>query len=62
MRCYTADFETTTKAEDCRVWAYGVCEIGNVDNFTYGNNIEGFLKFCEKSENASFYFHNLKSI
>jgi hypothetical protein len=24
---YTADFETTTDENDCRVWAYGVCEV-----------------------------------
>lgn len=33
MSRYTADFETTTDPNDCRVWAYGICEIGNTDNF-----------------------------
>lgn len=56
----TADFETTTDPEDCRVWAFGVCMIGNPDFFIYGNNIDDFLKFCEKSNNATLYFHNLK--
>ena len=58
---FTADFETTTDENDCRVWAYALCEIGNIDNFIYGNNIEDFIKFCsDKKENYQLYFHNLK--
>lgn len=57
---YSADFETTTDPNDCRVWAWGVCEIGKPDNFHYGNSIESFIGFCEKSENSTFYFHNEK--
>ena len=61
MKCFTADFETTTDANDCRVWAYAICEIGNVDNFQYGNNIESFINFCRnKKENYKIWFHNLK--
>lgn len=61
MRKFTADFETTTDELDCRVWAYGICEIGNHTNFKYGNNIEDFIKFCaNKKENYVIYFHNLK--
>lgn len=60
-RKFTADFETTTDVNDCRVWAYALCEIGNVDNFIYGNNIEDFIKFCsDKKENYLILFHNLK--
>ena len=29
---FTADFETTTDKNDCRVWAWAVCEIGVIDN------------------------------
>ena len=57
---FTADFETTTNEEDCRVWAWGTCEIGNPVNFSYGNNIDSFFEFMETSKNADFYFHNLK--
>ena len=59
---YTADFETNVSEEDCRVWAYAICEIGNPDNFIYGNSIEDFIKWCfnDKKENYSLYFHNLK--
>lgn len=62
-RCkkYTADFETTTDPDDCRVWAYALCEIGNVDNFIHGNNIKDFINFCANTkENYQLYFHNLK--
>ena len=60
MRRFTADFETTTDENDCRVWAYALCEIGNVKNFIYGNNIEDFIDFCMQKENYTLYFHNLK--
>lgn len=55
-----ADFETTTNELDCRVWAWGVCEIGNPNYFIHGNNIDEFFNFCENSENSTIYFHNLK--
>ena len=60
MRRFTADFETTTDENDCRVWAYAICEIGNINNFIYGNNIDDFIEFCMKKENYVLYFHNLK--
>lgn len=61
MRRFTADFETNVSEEDCRVWAYSICEIGNIDNFIYGNSIVDFLKWCSnKKENYTLYFHNLK--
>ena len=61
MRRFTADFETNVSEDDCRVWAYSICEIGNVENFIYGNNIEDFINWCaNKKENYTLYFHNLK--
>lgn len=61
MRKFTADFETTTDPNDCRVWAYAICEIGNINNFYYGNSIDEFIEFCKnKRENYILYFHNLK--
>ena len=56
----TADFETTVNEDDCRVWAWGVCEIGNHNYFQYGNDIDGFMDYMKKSNNSTFYFHNLK--
>ena len=61
MKKFTADFETNVSVEDCRVWAYAICEIGNIDNFKYGNCIEDFIKWCQNGrENYIVYFHNLK--
>lgn len=61
MRKFTADFEINVDENDCRVWAYALCEIGNTDNFIYGNNIADFIDWCaNKKENYVLYFHNLK--
>lgn len=61
MKKYTADFETTTKADDCRVWAYAISEIGNPDYFVYGNSLDDFMDICaDPKHNAVYYFHNLK--
>ena len=61
MRKFTADFETNVNEKDCRVWAWAVSEIGNTDNFEYGNDIEGFINWCaNKRNNYVVYFHNLK--
>lgn len=58
---FTADFETTTRLDDCRVWAYAICEIGNPDNFIYGNNIDDFMEWCaDPKNNYLLLFHNLK--
>lgn len=56
---FTADFETTTDPLDCRVWAYGLCEINNTTNFIYGNSLDDFMKLCREQE-LTLYFHNLK--
>ena len=56
---YTADFETTTELEDCRVWAAAVCEIGNVDNIEHGSNVDWFVNWCRRNESCIVYFHNL---
>lgn len=59
MRTYTADFETTTDPEDCRVWAYAVCDVNNTDFVLYGNSIDGFIEWLEAAANCHVYFHNL---
>ena len=60
-RCFSADFETTTDENDCRVWAYAVCNIDDPSDFRYGNSIEDFIKFCaEPKINYKLFFHNLK--
>ena len=59
MRSFTADFETTTYLEDCRVWAYALCDIDNTDNVLYGNSIEDFMSLLETLPDCRVYFHNL---
>lgn len=58
---YVADFETTTIEEDCHVWAYALCEVGNSDNILIGASINGFMDWCShQKDNPKIYFHNLK--
>lgn len=57
---FTADFETTTQEEDCRVWAFGICDIDNPDTFVYGNSINVFISYIQSHCGDTFYFHNLK--
>lgn len=58
---FTADFETTTQEEDCRVWVVGFCEIGNTDNFFWYKTIEEMMEFLiMEPESHTLYFHNLK--
>ena len=58
---YVGDFETATWLDDeTYVWAYAICEIGNIDNIIIGNNINDFMDFCKKEKNPIIYFHNLK--
>lgn len=57
---YVADFETTTNPEDCRVWLWGLYNIGN-EEFKYGNTIdECFDTIFSLPSKSKIYFHNLK--
>lgn len=60
MPSYAADFETTTDADDCRVWAWATCEVGDFGNMQFGNDIESFMDWCEVHSGSRVYFHNLK--
>ena len=61
MRKFTCDFETTTDPEDCRVWAYALCEIGHPENFLYGNSLYDLMDWLyTQKDNIKLYFHNLK--
>ena len=57
---FSADFETITDENDCRVWAWGICDIPyTFANF--GNSIESFFEHLKTlKENSKIYFHNLK--
>ena len=57
---YTADFETTTDLEDCRVWAWALCNVNNTDEFVFGNSVQTLMDWCSKKRNLTLYFHNLK--
>lgn len=58
---YVADFETITDPNDCRVWAYATCNIDDYTDISYGNSIDDFFKWCEKTcNNETVFFHNLK--
>lgn len=59
-KCYSADFETNVNEEDCRVWAYSICEVDDPEKFYYGNSIESFFEFLKSHTNAKYFFHNLK--
>lgn len=56
---YTADLETTTDPDDCRVWAWGVCVVGAVDTFTYGTELDDLLSYMMQNP-GRYWFHNLK--
>lgn len=57
---FTADFETTTDDDDCRVWAWSICSIDEKFEFSYGNNISTIFDFFQQHGNAKYYWHNLK--
>lgn len=55
---YTADFETTTDPDDCRVWGYGLQEIGD-HGVELGTDIDEFMNRIDHG-NSVIYFHNLR--
>lgn len=58
---FSADFETTTTPDDCRVWAWGACEVSkNPCEYHIGNDINSFMEWCFKQKNPCLYFHNAK--
>ena len=61
MKKFVADFETATWIEDSSfVWAWALCEVGNVENIKLGNTIESFFDEIQKEFNPVILFHNLK--
>ena len=58
-RLAEADFETTTDPADCRVWAWAVCFVDDIEHVYYGEDIESFLLFCSREPSLMAYFHNL---
>ena len=65
MKNYVADFETTTLADDCRVWAYAIVDIEDTErpnpDVIIGTNIDGFIEWCRKQKKPTkIFFHNLR--
>lgn len=59
--CFAGDFETTTDENDCRVWAFSMCNVEDFNEFIYGNSIEEFFDICQDYlNNYKIWFHNLK--
>lgn len=59
--CFAGDFETTTDENDCRVWAYALCNVDDPSEFIYGNSIDEFFEICQDYlHNYKIWFHNLK--
>ena len=61
VKCYSADFETITKEDDARVWAYALSNVDNHEEFIYGNSLDDFMQWCANPRhNYKLWFHNLK--
>jgi hypothetical protein len=56
---FVADFETTTKADDCRVWGWGIARIDAPDDVYMSHTIDEFVERVS-GLNGVVYFHNLK--
>lgn len=56
---YVADFETTVKADDCRVWLWAMCRIDDVDDWVHGTTITSFMDAVFSLGRSHVYFHNL---
>lgn len=60
MDTFVADFESTTTKENCHVWAWAACQVGDTDNLYIGTDIDEFMLWCEtRPENVKVWFHNL---
>ena len=59
-KAYTADFETTANPDDCRVWAWAICNIEDFNEVYYGADITSFMQKIKELSNCSLYFHNLR--
>ena len=55
---FCADFETTTVEDDCRVWSWGIIQVGKLRNYVDGTTLDGFMSHIAERA-AHIYFHNL---
>ena len=55
---WVSDFETTTLAEDCRVWAWAICNVEDTRIVEIGKDLDSYMtRICQTS--STHYFHNL---
>lgn len=59
MQMAVADFETITRADDCRVWAWAVAQVAKSPSTTYGTDIRSFLSYVATAPKRLYWFHNL---
>ena len=59
---YSCDFETNNYEDDCRIWAWGSCEIWKENSFEYGRDMDDFIDwlFQKERRGSICYFHNAK--
>lgn len=55
---FVADFETTTRVDDCRVWLWSAVQLGS-DAPEWGKDITSFIKWLMNGDRI-VHFHNLK--
>lgn len=61
VKTFVADFEATTKREDCHVWAWAVVDVDDPENLYIGTDIYDFMFWCEERPfNPRVYMHSLK--
>lgn len=55
-----ADFETTTDPDDCRVWAWAICDLKTLTK-VHGTDIDSFIELVsDPMFDYNVFFHNLK--
>lgn len=55
-----ADFETTTDPNDCRVWAWAICDLKTYEK-KHGTSLESFISLIsDPLFDYNVFFHNLK--
>lgn len=59
MQMAVADFETITRADDCRVWAWAVAQVAAKPSTAYGTDIHSFLSYVATAPKRLYWFHNL---
>lgn len=59
-RIYTADFETTSEENDCRVWCWALYDVDK-GSFKWGLDINTFFDCVQAlPKDSTIYFHNAK--